>query len=127
MTSKTSPAPRSKNPDRRHRTSMHYPKAGGARLAHLEWALDVPTTPREKLVLVALASRPGSTAEHLAHRTGMTVTATKEAVEDLMSDGWIYHCFDGGYLVDIAAEELRDFPMPQSALAAELAQSLSHA
>lgn len=104
---------------------MHVPKTGGSYQSHCEWAFEVPTTPREKLVLLALAARPGADAQHLIRRTGMTYGAVKEALEDLLTDGWIYKSFDGGYLTDVAAEEMQELPQPESALARQLAHTLA--
>lgn len=116
----------SKNPNRSsHRSALHQVKAGTSYRIQVEWALDSPTGPRDKLILLALVSRPGATAEHLERRTGMLLGAVKEALSDLLEDGWIYKAYDGGFIAEPAAEEMLEFPVPQSALATELAQTLS--
>jgi hypothetical protein len=118
------PATRHRNPDRPHRSATMRAKPNGDIVAYIEWAFDVPVAPREKIILVALAARPGGNLTHLVRRTGMTEFVVYTALQDLLVDGWICHDVNGGYLIEISAEEIIDLPLPDSALASQLAQAI---
>jgi hypothetical protein len=123
----TKPESRSTNPDRGDRRAPHQLRSGVSLEQSVEWAIEVPTAPREKLLLVAIAARPGAAASHLARCTGMTVPTVRESARDLLDDGWIYGTHDGGYLVDVAAEPMTELPGQDSPLGDQLARVLSRA